>query len=139
MEKVKSFINLYESLNQSAIAVDQQRDRKNLKYTPSQSKVSYMKGNIPTAYPEKVGIVATSRGISDEEKEKDLTEILIPGYGRLLAHQLERKIKEYVNEINQAYENKRYGSLPYLTGNLKHFAKTYNEYLEDGKHVWTGY
>ncbi len=74
--------NLYESLNQSAIAYDQQRGPNKDKYLPKDSKQSYRKYGIPTTSSVKVnGAPFTSNGISDEE-------VLVKGFGMVNRSQI---------------------------------------------------
>jgi len=67
---------IFEGLNQSAIAYDQQKtgNRNYVKYRPKDAplNISYQKGNLPTVQASKMGApYSTNVGpISDEEKEK---------------------------------------------------------------------
>ena len=121
MEKVKSFINLYESLNQSAIGAMQQRDNKNLKYIPGESKTGYAKGNIPTVYAQKTGVPYMPGGISDQEEKKvygyiynseqskttpENPEIVVVGLGKYDLEHLQLAIKNDLEEMAKAIEPK---------------------------------
>lgn len=138
----KKVEKLLEGLNQSAIAYDQQRsnNKNSYKYTPNQSKQSYQRYGVPTTTAAKVnGAPFTSNGISDEEKKgRDETELLVFGYGRLLAYQLEDKINQYIDRMKELAAAGRFGGFETLTNNLKHFTKTLDEYQEEGKHVYKG-
>ena len=121
MKKVKNFTDLFESLNQSAIAYDQQKDRKNLKYIPDESKTGYAKGNIPTAYAQKTGVPYVPLGISDQEDKKtygyiydseqskktpENPEIVVVGLYRTDLVHLQENIKNDLKEMVDAIDPK---------------------------------
>ncbi len=92
MSDQSKIYNLYESLNQSAIAVDQQR-RDSYKYAPQQGKQSYLKHGIPTTDSVKVnGAGFVSNGISDEE-------VLIKGYGSIRKDQVNQMLQSVKIDI----------------------------------------
>jgi|TARA_R100000482_G_C5129571_1_gene150997 hypothetical protein len=119
MKKVEQFTDLFESLNQSAIGYDQQKDRKNLKYIPDESKTGYAKGNIPTAYAQKTGVPYMPAGISDQEDKKtygyiydseqskvtpENPEIIVVGLYRTDLVHLQKNIKSDLEEMVDAIE-----------------------------------
>mgnify|MGYP003134589979 CR=1 FL=1 len=119
MKKVKTLTDLFESLNQSAIARDQQRDYKNLKYTPGESKQSYKKGNIPTVYAQKTGVPYSPMGISDQESKEvfgyiinseqtkttpENPEIVVVGLYKTDLVYLQKNIKSDLEEMVDAIE-----------------------------------
>ena len=121
MKKVKNFTDLFESLNQSALAYDQQKDRKNLKYTPDESKTGYAKGNIPTVYAQKTGVPYMPKGISDQEDKKtygyiydseqskvtpENPEIIVVGLYRTDLVHLQENIKNDLEEMVDVIEPK---------------------------------
>ena len=116
--------NLYESLNQSAIAVDQQR--KDLyKYAPQQGKQSYLKYGVPTTDSVKVnGVGFVSNGISDEET------IYVPGYAKMKPSQLKQSIQKYITEINDAFKRGNYGLISNRADILNLFSDTYDKYIK---------
>lgn len=142
MQFDKKIDKILETLNQSGIAYDQQRsnNKNSYKYTPHDGSPSYSKYGIPTVKAAKVqGQPFMPNGLSDEEKtHKDETEILIPGFGRMLAYQLEDKIYEYIDRMKKTADREGYGGFDTLTSNLRLFAKTLYQYKEQGKHIYKG-
>ena len=92
MSDQNKIYNLYESLNQSAIAVDQQR-KDSYKYAPKQGKQSYLKYGIPTTTAAKVnGSPFIPDGLSDEE-------VLIKGFGKMEKNQVDRMLQNVKIDI----------------------------------------
>lgn len=105
MSDQNKIYNLYEGLNQSAIAYDQQRNKQSYKYTPKQSSVSYNKYDLPTTSSVKAngpGFVAN--GISDEE-------ILIKGFGSMRADQVDGMLDNVKADILNLIDRNATGNI----------------------------
>ena len=80
-----SIFSLYESLNQSAIAHDQQRHKQS--FIPGEGP-GFAKGTIPTTTSAKVGIPSSGLGISDEEGPM----VMVKGVGSMRRDQVEKML-----------------------------------------------
>ena len=116
---------IYESLNQSGIAYDQQQSKGN-KYRPQVGKGNYNQfSGLNTSLKTNAGAMPSFGGISDEEIEGDEDTIEVKGYGVMTIQQLKQLIERRSNEISQSIAD---GNLN--VGNkadiLKLFADTYS-------------
>jgi len=116
---------IYESLNQSGIAYDQQQSKGN-KYRPQVGKGNYNQfSGLNTSLKTNAGAMPSFGGISDEEIEGDEDTIEVKGYGVMTIQQLKQLIERRSNEISQSIAD---GNLD--VGNkadiLKLFADTYS-------------
>lgn len=116
---------IYESLNQSGIAYDQQQSKGN-KYRPQVGKGNYNQfSGLNTSLKTNAGAMPSFGGISDEEIGSDEDTIEVKGYGVMTIQQLKQLIEGRSNEISQSIAD---GNLD--VGNkadiLKLFADTYS-------------
>ena len=116
---------IYESLNQSGIAYDQQQSKGN-KYRPQVGKGNYNQfSGLNTSLKTNAGAMPSFGGISDEEIGSDEDTIEVKGYGVMTIQQLKQLIERRSNEISQSIAD---GNLD--VGNkadiLKLFADTYS-------------
>jgi len=116
---------IYESLNQSGIAYDQQQSKGN-KYRPQVGKGNYNQfSGLNTSLKTNAAAMPSFGGISDEEIEGDEDTIEVKGYGVMTIQQLKQLIERRSNEISQSIAD---GNLD--VGNkadiLKLFADTYS-------------
>lgn len=125
MSEQSKIYSLYESMNQSGIAYDQQRNKNSYKYTPAQGKPSFTKDAIPTVSSVKMkGAAYTPNGISDEET------VYVPGYAKMRPEQLKESIKKYIFEINEALKSGKYEKISNMADILNLFSTTYSKYLK---------
>jgi len=116
---------IYESLNQSGIAYDQQQSKGD-KFRPQVGKGNYNQfSGLNTSLKTNAGAMPSFGGISDEEIEGDEDTIEVKGYGVMTIQQLKQLIERRSNEISQSIAD---GNLD--VGNkadiLKLFADTYS-------------
>ena len=116
---------IYESLNQSGIAYDQQQSKGD-KFRPQVGKGNYNQfSGLSTSLKTNAGAMPSFGGISDEEIEGDEDTIEVKGYGVMTIQQLKQLIERRSNEISQSIAD---GNLD--VGNkadiLKLFADTYS-------------
>jgi hypothetical protein len=105
MSEQSKIFNLYESMNQSGVAYDQQRNKNSYKYTPVQGKPSFTKDAIPTVSSVKMqGAAYTPNGISDEE-------VHIKGYGTLESRQVEKLLSDIKSDIHELIEKNVTGAI----------------------------
>ena len=116
---------IYESLNQSGIAYDQQQSKGD-KFRPQVGKGNYNQfSGLNTSLKTNAAAMPSFGGISDEEIEGDEGTIEVKGYGVMTIQQLKQLIERRSNEISQSIAD---GNLD--VGNkadiLKLFADTYS-------------
>jgi len=117
---------IYESLNQSGIAYDQQQNT-GTKYRPQIGKGNYNQfSGLNTSLKTNAGAMPSfPSNISDEEIEGDEDMIEVKGYGVMTVQQLKQLIERRSNEISKSIAD---GNLN--VGNkadiLKLFADTYS-------------